>query len=185
MTMERSSRCTGRISLGPRGKTSRSVRSSTSSICRISVIWCCNRPGGDWEGLADAEKDRHRACGDRRDIRHRCCLAASRLPGRAHHHHRGAAGRCVRQGDDFHQWDAWSPWAKLDPDARITFEGPDSGQGTVMTWVGNDKVGEGKMTLTESRPNDLVKLKVDFVTPFEGTVTQEFALKPQGDQTAV
>jgi hypothetical protein len=48
--------------------------------------------------------------------------------------------------NDFHQWDAWSPWAKLDPDAKITFEGPDSGQGTVMTWVGNDKVGEGKMT---------------------------------------
>jgi len=75
-------------------------------------------------------------------------------------------------------------WAKLDPDAKITFEGPDSGQGTVMTWVGNDKVGEGKMTLTESQPNDLVKLKVDFVKPFEGTATQEFALKPQGDQTA-
>ena len=87
--------------------------------------------------------------------------------------------------NDFHQWDAWSPWAKLDPDAKITFEGPDSGQGTVMTWVGNDKVGEGKMTLTESQPNELVKLKVDFVKPFEGTATQEFALKPQGDQTAV
>ena len=82
--------------------------------------------------------------------------------------------------NDFHQWDAWSPWAKLDPDAKITFEGPDSGQGTVMTWVGNDKVGEGKMTLTESQPNELVKLKVDFVKPL-----QEFALKPQGDQTAV
>ena len=54
-----------------------------------------------------------------------------------------------------------------------------------MTWVGNDKVGEGKLTLTESQPNDLVKLKVDFVKPFEGTATQEFALKPQGDQTAV
>jgi len=29
------------------------------------------------------------------------------------------------QVNDFHQWDAWSPWAKLDPDAKITFEGPD------------------------------------------------------------
>ena len=41
-----------------------------------------------------------------------------------------------------------------------------------MTWVGNDKVGEGKMTLTESQPNDLVKLKVDFVKPFEGTASR-------------
>jgi carbon monoxide dehydrogenase subunit G len=89
------------------------------------------------------------------------------------------------QVNDFHKWDAWSPWAKLDPNAKIAFEGPDSGQGTVMTWAGNDKVGEGKMTLTESQPNDLLKLKVDFVKPFEGTATQEFAFKPQGDQTTV
>jgi polyketide cyclase/dehydrase/lipid transport protein len=87
--------------------------------------------------------------------------------------------------NDFHKWDAWSPWAKLDPDATITFDGPQSVQGTVMTWAGNNRVGEGKMTLTESQPNDLVKLKVDFVKPFEGTARQEFALKPQGDQTAV
>ena len=39
------------------------------------------------------------------------------------------------QVNDFHKWDAWSPWAKLDPDAKITFDGPQSGQGTVMTWV--------------------------------------------------
>jgi hypothetical protein len=30
--------------------------------------------------------------------------------------------------NDFHKWDAWSPWAKLDPDAKVTFEGPESGQ---------------------------------------------------------
>ena len=87
--------------------------------------------------------------------------------------------------NDFHKWDAWSPWAKLDPDVKVTFEGPDSGRGTVMTWAGNDKVGEGKMTLTESQPNDLVRLRVDFVKPFEGTATQVFAFNPQGDQTAV
>jgi hypothetical protein len=49
------------------------------------------------------------------------------------------------QVNDFHKWDARSPWAKLDPDAKVTFEGPQSGQGTVMAWAGNDKVGEGKM----------------------------------------
>ena len=38
-----------------------------------------------------------------------------------------------------------------------------------MSWAGNDKVGEGKMTVVESQPNDAVKLKVDFVKPFEGT----------------
>jgi Polyketide cyclase / dehydrase and lipid transport len=89
------------------------------------------------------------------------------------------------QVNDLHKWDAWSPWAKLDPEAKIGFEGPESGQGAAMTWSGNDKVGEGKMTVVESKPNDAVKLKVDFVKPFEGTSNSEFGFKPDGDQTAV
>jgi Polyketide cyclase / dehydrase and lipid transport len=89
------------------------------------------------------------------------------------------------QVNDFRRWDAWSPWAKLDPQAKIAFEGPPSGEGTVMTWSGNDKVGEGKMTLDESRPDDLVKIKVDFVKPFEGTSMSQFSFKPDGQQTAV
>lgn len=87
--------------------------------------------------------------------------------------------------NDLHKWEAWSPWAKLDPTAKMTFEGPEAGQGAAMTWAGNDKVGEGKMTIIESRPSDLVKLKVDFVKPFEGTSNSEFNFKPEGDKTAV
>jgi hypothetical protein len=89
------------------------------------------------------------------------------------------------QVNDFHKWDAWSPWAKLDPDAKVTFEGPQSGQGTVMAWAGNDKVGEGKMTLIESKPNEALKIKVDFVKPFEGTANSSFTFKPDGNQTPV
>ncbi len=89
------------------------------------------------------------------------------------------------QVNDFHKWDAWSPWAKLDPAAKITFEGPESGQGAVMKWAGNDEVGEGSVTIVESRPSERVKVKVDFIAPFEGTATSEFQFKPEGDQTAV
>jgi uncharacterized protein YndB with AHSA1/START domain len=89
------------------------------------------------------------------------------------------------QVNDLHKWEAWSPWAKLDPNAKITFEGPPSGTGTIMTWAGNNEVGEGKMTLAESRPNELVKINVDIVKPMEGSSTTEFAFKPEGDQAAV
>ena len=41
------------------------------------------------------------------------------------------------QVNDLRKWDAWSPWAKLDPDAKISFEGPESGQGAAMSWSGN------------------------------------------------
>ena len=89
------------------------------------------------------------------------------------------------QVNDLHKWDAWSPWAKLDPNAKIAFEGAEAGQGAAMSWAGNDKVGEGKMTVIESRPNDAVKLKVDFVKPFEGTSNSDFAFKPEGEGTSV
>lgn len=89
------------------------------------------------------------------------------------------------QVNDFHKWEAWSPWAKLDPQAKVTFEGAQAGPGAVFTWSGNDDVGEGRMTLAESRPNELVRIDVAFVKPFEGGNVSEFAFKPDGEQTAV
>src|SRR5687767_10913564 len=49
------------------------------------------------------------------------------------------------QVNDFHKWDAWSPWAKLDPAAKYTYEGPAEGEGAIIKWSGNDQVGEGSM----------------------------------------
>lgn len=89
------------------------------------------------------------------------------------------------QVNDFHKWEAWSPWAKMDPNAKSTFEGPTSGKDAKFSWAGNSEVGEGSMTIVESQPNDVVRIKLDFVKPFAGANDVEFTLKPQGDQTAV
>lgn len=90
-----------------------------------------------------------------------------------------------RHVNDLHLWQAWSPWAKLDPAAKITFEGPPAGTGAAFTWAGNKEVGEGKMTVTESRPGEFVRFKLDFKKPFEATNTAGFTFKPEGDQTVV
>lgn len=87
--------------------------------------------------------------------------------------------------NDFHNWEAWSPWVKLDPNAKTTFEGPVSGEGAVVNWSGNEQVGEGKMTLTESKPDDRILIRVDFVKPFAGTNSSEFTFKPDGARTIV
>jgi uncharacterized protein YndB with AHSA1/START domain len=87
--------------------------------------------------------------------------------------------------NDLHMWDAWSPWAKLDPAMKTTFEGPQSGTGASYAWVGNKQVGEGKMSITESKANELVQLKLEFIKPFASTATTEFTFKPEGDQTSV
>ncbi len=86
---------------------------------------------------------------------------------------------------DFHRWDAWSPWAKLDPAAKVTFAGPASGPGAAYTWSGNDKVGEGKMLITGAKPNQEVNIKLDFIRPFEATSTTGFSLEPASGGTKV
>ena len=89
------------------------------------------------------------------------------------------------QVNDFHNWEAWSPWAKLDPAAKATFEGPSAGTGAIFKWAGNKEVGEGSMTITESRPSDLIRIKLEFLRPFEATNSAEFTFKPEGNRTAV
>ena len=89
------------------------------------------------------------------------------------------------QVNDLHKWDAWSPWAKIDPEAKISFEGPESGTGSMLHWSGNSQVGEGTMALTESRPNEFIKINTAIVKPMEVSNTTEFSFKPEGDQTHV
>ena len=89
------------------------------------------------------------------------------------------------QVNDFRNWEAWSPWAKLDPAVKNSFEGAPAGKGAAFSWAGNDKVGEGRMTITESRPNELVRIKLEFRKPFEATNTAEFTFRPEGERTAV
>lgn len=89
------------------------------------------------------------------------------------------------QVNDFHNWEAWSPWAKLDPSMKKTYEGPPAGIGAISTWAGNNQVGEGRAIITESRPSDLIRIKLEYVKPFTATSTAEFTFKPEGDQTVV
>jgi uncharacterized protein YndB with AHSA1/START domain len=89
------------------------------------------------------------------------------------------------QVNDLHKWQAWSPWAKLDPKAVNTFEGPASGQGAAFSWSGNKEVGAGKMTIVESTPNDSIKFRLDFSAPMQATNTTVFTFKPDGNGTAV
>jgi hypothetical protein len=89
------------------------------------------------------------------------------------------------QVNDFHKWEAWNPWGKIDPAMKQTYEGAPAGPGAIYTWVGNKNVGEGRMTLTESRPSDLIRIKLEFFKPFAGTNIAEFTFKPAGNQTAV
>jgi len=87
------------------------------------------------------------------------------------------------QVNDFHNWQAWSPWAKMDPNMKLVFDGAPAGSGAIYSWVGNKKVGEGSMTIFDSKPGQLVRIKLEFLKPFKATNTAEFTFAPQGNQT--
>ena len=89
------------------------------------------------------------------------------------------------QLNDFHKWDAWSPWAKLDPNAKNSFEGPESGVGSKFSWSGNHEVGEGSMKITASKPGESVVMDLVFTKPFAATNLTEFTMNPEGGGTEV
>jgi uncharacterized protein YndB with AHSA1/START domain len=89
------------------------------------------------------------------------------------------------QVDDLRRFQEWSPWAKLDPGCKITFDGPAAGAGAAFSWSGNKRVGEGRMTLTGSRPPEFIVFEIEFLKPFKATNTAEFTFKPGGGQTVV
>ncbi len=87
--------------------------------------------------------------------------------------------------NDFKQWKAWNPFLDDDPDANITISDPDSGKGATYEWEGNSKVGKGKMVITESKPNELVKIKIEFLAPVQMTADVAFVFKEKDDKTEV
>lgn len=89
------------------------------------------------------------------------------------------------QVNDFHNWPAWSPWEKMDPVMKRTYAGAAAGTGAIYSWAGNNDVGEGRMTITESRPDERILIKLEFTKPFAAVNTTEFVFIPEGNQTVV
>lgn len=89
------------------------------------------------------------------------------------------------QVNQLKNWEAWNPWGQVDPAMKLTYAGPAAGVGASYAWVGNKDVGEGRATITESRTNELVQLKLEFFKPMAGVSTVAFSFKPRGKQTEV
>jgi hypothetical protein len=85
---------------------------------------------------------------------------------------------------DFHKWEAWSPWAKLDPNMKTTHEGEAGAVGSSYSWQGNDKVGSGKMTLVEANPPGILKITVEFLEPFPSTSETVFTFKASAENAS-
>jgi uncharacterized protein YndB with AHSA1/START domain len=87
--------------------------------------------------------------------------------------------------NDFHRWDDWSPWAKLDPNSKTEFSGPAAGEGAGFRWSGNSEVGEGAMKIVESKPPERIAIVLDFVRPMKATHDSVFTFEPHESGTLV
>jgi hypothetical protein len=87
--------------------------------------------------------------------------------------------------NDFHKWGAWSPWEKMDPQMKRTYDGPAAGKGAKYAWVGDKEVSDGNMTITESKPNELILLDLNFTKPFESNCLTEFKFASDAGGTKV
>lgn len=88
------------------------------------------------------------------------------------------------QVNDHKKFQKWNPWAKMDRDAKTTYSGADSGVGAVASWEG-EKVGAGSATITESKPGEFIRQRMDWLKPLAGTSTVDFTFKTEGDKTVV
>lgn len=95
------------------------------------------------------------------------------------------AAEVFPQINDHHHFQVWNPFNKSDPNIEESIEGPSAGTGSLYRWKGDKTVGEGNCTIVESRPDELVRMRLEFLKPFKGVNDVVFTVKPEGQQTKV
>src|SRR5262249_39815170 len=58
-----------------------------------------------------------------------------------------------------------------------------AGTGATYAWQGNDKVGEGRMTILNSTKPSQVSIKLEFIKPWTATNAVTFSFAPVGEGT--
>ena len=79
-------------------------------------------------------------------------------------------------------FNAWSPWAALDPKTKYTYEGPLTGVGAKQSWFSDDpNVGNGSQEITAVEANQSITIKLMLPGMEPSIVTQ--TLTPEGEGT--
>ena len=94
------------------------------------------------------------------------------------------AEKVFAQLNSMKNFNAWSPWAKLDPETKYTWSGPDTGVGSKMSWQSNSReVGTGSQEIITSTPSSLIRTSLEFAG--QGKAVASFTLVPKDGATQV
>lgn len=72
------------------------------------------------------------------------------------------AERVFKAVGNLDEWEAWSPWMMMEPEATVTV----AADGQSYSWQG-ERVGEGSMAITDSVDNQSARYDLTFLKPFK------------------
>jgi hypothetical protein len=87
--------------------------------------------------------------------------------------------------NDLRAWEAWSSDSAAGAGVQTIYSSPANGMGAAAEWHGSGRVGDAKMTITESVAPDRVSVMVDWRKPFKARNLNEFTIHFQGNETEV
>lgn len=91
------------------------------------------------------------------------------------------AQEVFRELNSYQNFTLWSPWAKMDLNAKYTYDGPTSGTGAKMFWEGKS-IGKGSQWIEESIPDQRIKNGINF-EDLNGVFYAQYIIQPEGNQT--
>lgn len=86
--------------------------------------------------------------------------------------------------DDLRKQGSWSPFEK-DPMMKRSFAGAERGKGAVYQWEGNNKVGAGRIEITDTAAPSKVIMDLQMFRPFKARNLVAFTIEPRGDSSDV
>jgi hypothetical protein len=79
----------------------------------------------------------------------------------------------------------WGPWMEADPDAKMSYSGPDEGVGSKASWEGGKQLGTGSATITESVPFSKVVTHLEYLEPMNMVQDSEYLIESAVNQSIV
>jgi hypothetical protein len=79
-------------------------------------------------------------------------------------------------------WEAWSPWHAMEPDAKYVYSGPEEGANAKASWEGK-KIGTGSQTITRSEPFQRIESSLDMGS--QGKAEGSFTFDETNGETKV
>lgn len=96
---------------------------------------------------------------------------------------KGTPASVLEQFSNFQKFNAWAPWAKMDPQAKYTYEGPASGIGAKVSWEGPE-TGKGSQETVEYEEGRRIKNRMQFEM-MEGAMFSEVFVEVAPEGTKV